>query len=106
MWELLATLWAMKVAGREQLETFCRKHTDARAWIEHWLAEAEEALWTTPRHIKRRYASASFLARNVVVFNVKGNSYRLETIVAYRTGVVLVTWIGTHAEYDARNSKH
>jgi len=96
----------MKVAGRELLENFCRRHTDARPWMEHWLAEAEEASWTTPRHIKSRYSSASFLARNVVVFNVKGNSYRLETIVAYRTGVVLVAWVGTHAEYDARNSKH
>jgi mRNA interferase HigB len=96
----------MKVAGRELLDTFCRRHVDARSWIESWIAEVEAAQWTTPRAIRNRYASASFLARNVVVFNVKGNKYRLETSVAYRTGVVLVTWIGSHAEYDVRSRKH
>jgi len=50
-------------------------------------------------------ASASFVADTIVIFNIKGNDYRLEASVAYRTGVVVVNWIGTHAEYDARNSK-
>lgn len=61
--------------------------------------------WTSPAELKRSYATASFLAGNVVIFNVKGNSYRLETAVAYRTGVVDVSWIGSHAGYDARNRR-
>lgn len=40
------------------------------------------------------------LANNRVVFNIKGNKYRLDTRVAYRTSVVVVKRIGTHAEYD------
>jgi mRNA interferase HigB len=93
----------MKVVGRNLLEVFCRKHTDAKSWIESWLAEAEEAAWAKPQVIKDRYASASFLPGNVVIFNVKGNEYRMEVTVAYKTGIVVIRWVGTHREYDERN---
>jgi mRNA interferase HigB len=93
----------MKVLDRERLERFCRRHSDARGWIENWLADVESAAWRTPQDIRRRYASASFLAEGVVIFNVKGNAYRLEVTVAYRTGVVAIDWIGTHRAYDERN---
>jgi mRNA interferase HigB len=95
----------MKIVGRDTLSDFCAKHTDARRWVENWLADAETAKWQSPHEIKDRYSSASFLAGNTVIFNVKGNEYRLEVTCAYRTGVVFVKWIGTHAEYDARNRK-
>jgi mRNA interferase HigB len=95
----------MKIAGRERLELFCRKHADARAWIERWLADVELAVWTTPQDIRNQYASASFLADGVVIFNVKGNAYRLEVAAAYRTGTVFIRWAGTHGEYDERNRK-
>ena len=80
----------MKILGREGLDRFCRKHADVRDWIDNWLADVESAAWRTPQDIRRRYASASFLAGGVVIFNVKGNAYRLEVTVAYRTGVVVV----------------
>ena len=95
----------MKIIGRDKLDAHCTEHADARKPLENWLADAESANWATPQQIKDRYASASFLAGNIVIFNIKGNDYRLEAIVAYRTGVVVVNWIGTHAEYDARNRK-
>ena len=93
----------MKVVGRNLLEAFCRKHTDAKSWIETWLAEAEDASWTKPQDIKDRYASASFLPKNLVIFNVKGNEYRMEVTVAYQSGIVVIQWLGTHREYDERN---
>lgn len=93
----------MKVVGRNRLEEFCRKHPDGRKWIENWLAEAEGAAWTKPQQIKDRYVSASFIGKNTVIFNVKGNDYRLEVTIAYQTAVVVVGWLGTHADYDARN---
>ena len=95
----------MKIIDRERLEQFCRNHTDARKWIENWLSDVESAGWPGPQDIRGRYASASFLANGVVIFNVKGNTYRLEVIVAYRTGTVAIEWAGTHAQYDERNSK-
>ena len=94
----------MKVVGRKRLAAFCGKHADARKWIENWLAEIESASWATPNEVKRRYAAASLLGRNLIIFNVKGNDYRLEVSVAYRTSVVTVIWAGTHAEYDKRNT--
>lgn len=95
----------MRIAGRERVQLFCEKHADARAWIERWLADVELAVWTTPQHIRNQYASASFLADGMVIFNVKGNAYRLEVAVAYRTGTVSIRWAGTHRAYDGRNRR-
>jgi mRNA interferase HigB len=95
----------MKIVGRDRLDAFCKKHADSRQWIEAWLQETENAPWKNSQDIKDRYASVSFLAGNVAIFNVKGNHYRMEVIVAYRAGVVSVIWIGTHAEYDERNTQ-
>ena len=95
----------MRILYRERLEQFCRKHADARKWIENWLGDVETARWLRPQDIRGRYASASFLAEGVVIFNVKGNTYRLEVCVVYRTGIVAIEWAGTHAEYDERNRK-
>ena len=93
----------MKILDRERLEQFCRKHADARSWIENWLADVETARWQTPQDLRNRYTSASFLGGGLVIFNVKGNTYRLEATIAYRTGTVAVEWIGTHRAYDERN---
>jgi mRNA interferase HigB len=95
----------MRVVGRETLDRFCSRHTDARKWISSWLSEVESSAWATPQAIKDRYATASFVGGNTVIFNVKGNDYRLEVTMAYRNGVVAVKWIGTHAEYDERNAR-
>ncbi len=95
----------MKVVGREKLHAFCSRYPDVRPWIEAWLHETEIAAWTTPLVIKARYASASFLPGNIVIFNVRGNNHRLEAHVAFRNGIVTVLWIGTHREYDERNRR-
>jgi len=95
----------MRIVGRDELAGFSSVHADAREWIANWLADAEAARWQTPQEIKRSYASASFLPHNLVIFNVKGNRYRLEVQIAYQTGVVVVRWVGTHAEYTKRLSR-
>lgn len=94
----------MRIVGRDKLDEFAGAHADARPWIENWIADTEATRWRTPQDIKSRYASASFLAGNVVIFNVKGNRYRLEVQVAYNTGVVVVRWMGSHAEYSKRTN--
>jgi mRNA interferase HigB len=95
----------MRIVGRNRLDEFCAKHPDARDWIDNWLADVEAAAWLTPHMMKERYPSASVLGGGVTIFNVKGNNYRLETTIAYKTGVVVVSWVGTHSEYDKRNSE-
>lgn len=91
----------MDVVGRGLLEEFCTKHTDVRSQVNAWIADAENSEWRTPQDIKARYAHASFLADNRVVFNLKGNRYRLDVKVAYRNHVVFVKRIGTHTEYES-----
>ena len=94
----------MKVVGRDKLAVFTQKHADARQWVEAWLAETERTIWRTPQDIKERFASASILADNIIIFNVRGNNYRLEVQVAYKTSTVVVRWLGTHEEYSKRYS--
>lgn len=90
----------MRILGRDKLADFVVAHADARPWIENWVAEVERTQWKTPQDVKNMYASASFLADNIVIFNVKGNRYRMETLIAYNTATIIVRWIGTHAQYD------
>ena len=90
----------MKVVGRKKLEEFSRRHADVRSQIQAWLCEVEESQWQTPHDMKARYATASFLGDNRVVFNLKGNKYRLDVKLSYKNQVVLIKRIGTHAEYS------
>lgn len=92
----------MRIIGLGMLHAFGEQHPDSKQWISNWIKDTHGNSWTTPQDIKRRYATASFLADNTVIFNVRGNNYRLEVKVAYRSENVIVTWIGTHAEYDKR----
>ena len=94
----------MILTGRGVLDDFISKHVDAKNWVNDWIADVEGSSWRNPSDIKATYSSVSFVGK-VVIFNVKGNKYRMETKVAYNTGTVQVTWIGTHAAYDKRNEK-
>lgn len=90
----------MKVIGQELIKEFSRRHADVRTHLSSWLYEVQEAQWKTTSDIKARYAHASFLANNRVVFNLKGDKYRLDVKISYKTQVVLIKRIGTHAEYS------
>ena len=92
----------MRVVGLGVLATFCDKHADCRKWISNWIADARASRWENSHDIKNRYPSASFLAANIVIFNVRGNEYRMETQVAYNVGVVAIKWVGTHDQYMKR----
>lgn len=90
----------MLVHGKEKIEDFIKKHTDAKQQTLAWLAEAESAEWQKPEDIKSRYKTASFLQRNVVIFNIRGNNYRIAVRAAYNSKIIKILWAGTHAEYD------
>lgn len=92
----------MKLVGREVLGAFVAKHQEARDWIASWVAEVEGAAWMSPHDVKARYASVSIMGGNRAIFNVKGNSFRLEVVIAYKAGIVHAVWAGTHAEYSKR----
>ena len=88
------------VLGKDKLVKFWRRHQRAKAHLEAWLREAQAAELQTPQDIKNRYASASFLRGNRVIFNIKGNDYRLLIQIRYQGGIIVVERVGTHAEYD------
>jgi mRNA interferase HigB len=90
----------MKVVAVNTLRRFWERHPDSEQPLKAWHDEAKHASWTTPQDIKRHYASASFVGNNRVVFNIKGNDYRLIVAIAYRFGAVYIKLVGTHAQYD------
>lgn len=92
----------MRVLGTDKINRFSRKHSNAKAALDAWQYEVEKANWKQPQDIKNRYRSADFLSGNRVIFNIKGNHYRLVVKVRYENGIVLIEWIGTHAEYSKK----
>lgn len=91
----------MRVVAVKSLRKFWLKNADAEQPLRAWYEEACNANWSQPADIKAQYRNASILKNRRVVFNVKGNDYRLVVALAYNTGVVFVKFIGTHKAYDA-----
>lgn len=90
----------MRVIAKSTLRVFWTKHKDCEEQLKSWYKEAEEAHWKSPRDIKRDYPTASFLPDNRVVFNIKGNNYRLVIKINYDYGLVWIRFVGTHSQYD------
>ena len=83
------------------LRAFWQLHPDAEQPLKAWYEEASNASWAQPADIKAQYRSASVLKNRRVVFNIKGNDYRLIVAIAYKLQIVYVKFIGTHAAYDS-----
>ncbi|WP_202949071.1 type II toxin-antitoxin system HigB family toxin [Billgrantia ethanolica] len=96
-WDIIG---AMRIIAIKYLRDFWRQHPDAKASLEAWVDEVKHAEWKDAHDIKAKYRSASPVGNKRVVFNIKGNDYRLIVAVAYRFGAVYIKFIGTHAEYD------
>jgi len=90
----------MNVISKRTIVKFYEIHPSAKTALEVWHSDARRSVWKTPEDIKKTYASASFLADNRVVFNIKGNDYRLIVHIDYKRKIVRVKFIGTHAQYD------
>lgn len=90
----------MRVIAKRRLVDYWTLHPDTEHALKAWYDEVTHASWQTPQDIRNRYANASFLANDRVVFNIKGNRHRLVVVVLYRFGKVFIKFIGTHAEYD------
>lgn len=90
----------MRGVSLQTLKVFGVLYPDALQPLLAWYDEVISANWTQPADIKARYASASILKNRRVVFNIKGNRYRLIVAVAYQLGVVYIKFVGTHEQYD------
>lgn len=95
----------MKIIAIRTLREFREHHPQAEVPLRGWYAEACHANWQIPADIKTAHRNAGFLASNRVVFNIKGNDFRLVIAVRYTQGVMFIRFVGTHAEYDRINAE-
>ena len=94
----------MRVIAKKILREFWEKHEDSEQQLKSWFREAEKAEWNNPNQIQAEYSTASIIKENRVVFNIKGNNYRLIAKINYEYQMVWIRFIGTHAEYDKINA--
>ena len=90
----------MRIISRKKLKEFWERHPDVRQAIQAWYDDAKHAEWKGPADIKAVFRNASLVGSNRVVFNLKGNRYRLVVAIRYEYGIVFIRFIGTHQEYD------
>jgi mRNA interferase HigB len=90
----------MRIISRKTLREFWEKHPDVEQALQAWYHDTRKAVWKTPLDIKNVYRNASFVGNNRVVFNIKGNQYRLVVAIQYQYGIVYIRFIGSHQDYD------
>lgn len=101
-----AMFFFMRIIARRTLCEFIERrkgHKDRlalKAALDAWFDEAKKARWKSLAEVKRRYATASIVSADRIVFNIKGNDYRLIVAVDFEKGIVWIKWIGTHRDYD------
>ncbi len=92
--------YTMRIVSRKMLREFWEQYPDARPALETWYADVKQADWKSPADLKNIYRNISFVANNRVIFNIKGNKYRLIALVQYQYGLVYIRFVGTHQQYD------
>ena len=100
-WERAIVHHDLRVFNRSTLVSFWTKHRDAESQLRLWFSIVERAAWTGPVDVRAAFGTADFLPDSRVVFNIKGNAYRLIVQVKYAPlFLVFIRFVGTHAEYD------
>jgi mRNA interferase HigB len=95
----------MRILSRSTLRNFWETHPDAEEALKTWYSEASHANWQSPVDVKRFRRNVSIIASDRIVFNIKGNTYRLIVAIRYDIGIVFIRFIGTHSEYDKIDAK-
>jgi len=90
----------MRIISKKILREFWAAHSNAEQSLKAWHAKTKLAEWKTSGDIKTDYRNASFVANNRVIFNIKGNTYRLVAAVNYDFGIIYIRFVGSHKEYD------
>ncbi len=94
----------MRVIAKRTLRDFWIKHSDSEQQLTSWYRETEKAQWNSINELKNEYPNASILKDNRIVFNIKGNNYRLIVKFNFEFQICWIRFIGTHAEYDKINA--
>ncbi len=94
----------MRVIAKSTLREFWKKHVDSEQQLKSWYRETEKTSWKTINDLKKDYPKASILNDNRIVFDIKGNNYRLIVKFNFEYQICWIRFIGTHAEYDKINA--
>ena len=89
-----------RIFAKSTLRQFWEKHTDTEQYLKTWYDTAMNSIWETPNDVKKTYANASILKNSRIVFNIKGNSYRLVTKFNFEKRWIFIRFIGSHADYE------
>jgi mRNA interferase HigB len=95
----------LRVIAKKILREFWEKHSDCEQQLKAWYQETSIAEWQNSNEIKLEFPTASIIGNNRIVFNIKGNTYRLIVKINFEYKMVWIRFIGTHAEYDKINAK-
>jgi len=95
----------VRVIAKRTLRDFWEKHADCEQQLTSWYRETEKSQWNNINELKIEYPTASILKENRIVFNIKGNKYRLIVKFNFEYQICWIRFIGTHAEYDKINAK-
>ncbi len=89
-----------RIFAKSTLRQFWEKYPDSEQYLKTWYDMAMSSDWKTPVDIKKSYANASILKDGRIVFNIKGNTYRLIVKINFEKQWIFIRFIGTHVEYD------
>lgn len=97
----------MRIIKEKTLIEFCKlhKYKQAEVSVKAWIYEVRYSNWNNAQEVKFKYGSASILSSKRMVFNIKGNEFRLIVDVEFKLKIVFVVWFGTHTEYDKIDAK-
>lgn len=95
----------MRIIAIGTLKKYWEKQAETESHLKSWYQEVESANWSKSSELKSQYRNASILTSKRVVFNIKGNNYRLLVDIEYRLKIVFIIWVGTHEEYDKIDAK-
>ena len=89
-----------RIFAKSTLRNFWENHPDSEQYLKTWFDPAMNSSWNTPNEVKQTYINASVLKDSRIVFNIKGNSYRLVAKFNFEKQWIFIRFIGTHDEYD------
>lgn len=97
----------MRIIKEKTLFEYCKlgKYKQATESVKAWIYEVRFSFWGNANELKSKYGNASIIGSKRVVFNIKGNEYRLIVDIEYKLKIVFVVWFGTHTEYDKVDAK-
>ena len=95
----------MKIWGKEILEKFASRHVDITDALQRWIDFVEEINWKSHVELKSDFPTADYVGNNRYVFNIRGNNYRIVTVIVFISGILKIRFIGTHPEYEKIDCK-